>query len=146
MEELASITIGESIKWIAGILISLSAIVEISPIKINPWTCIAKAVGRAINGELIAKIDKINNDLTNFKNITDERNAELLRSHILRFGDELLHGIKHSKEHFDQILADITSYNDYCDAHPNFKNDMTRLTTEHIKKTYQECMDKHSFL
>lgn len=146
MEELASITIGESIKWIAGILISLSAIVEISPIKINPWTCIANAIGRAINGELIAKIDKINNDLTNFKNITDERNAELLRSHILRFGDELLHGMKHSKEHFGQILADITSYNDYCDAHPNFKNDMTRLTTEHIKKTYQECMDKHSFL
>lgn len=146
MDAVATMTLGETVKWSIGILLSLSAIIQISPIKINPWSYAAKIIGRAINSEMIEKIDKINNDLTKFKEITDERNAELLRSHILRFGDELLHGTKHSKEHFDQILSDITSYNEYCDTHPNFKNDMTRLTTEHIKNTYRECMDKHSFL
>lgn len=144
--EAITLTLGDAIKWTVGITISLSTLIELSPIKINPWSWIAKMIGRAINGEMIAKIDKINDDLIKFKEVIDERNAELLRNHILRFGDELLHGIKHSKEHFDQILVDITNYNDYCDTHPNFKNDMTRLTTEYIKKTYQECMDKHSFL
>lgn len=146
MEELIGLDIDKVIKLLITGILSLSTIIQISPIKINPWTYVANIIGRAINGELLMKIDKIDNEIEQLRNTTDERNAELLRSHILRFGDELLHGMRHSKEHFDQILNDITNYNAYCDTHKDFKNDMTKLTTEYIKDVYKECMDKHSFL
>lgn len=36
---------------IVGLLLVLLTLVQIAPIKVNPWTAIGKAVGRAINGE-----------------------------------------------------------------------------------------------
>ena len=76
----------------------------------------------------------------------DERYAVDCRARILRFNDEILHGQKHTKEHFDQALSDITTYNSYCDAHKDFKNQITVHATENILKTYDTCMEEHSFL
>ena len=58
MDAVATMTLGETVKWSIGILLSLSAIIQISPIKINPWSYAAKIIGRAINSEMIEKIDK----------------------------------------------------------------------------------------
>ena len=35
----------------AAVVVVLLSLIQISPIKINPWTAIGKAVGRVINGE-----------------------------------------------------------------------------------------------
>lgn len=60
--------------------------------------------------------------------------------------DELLHGIKHSKEHFDQTLSDITEYDSYCAKHPDFKNQITIHATKNILQTYDKCTAEASFL
>ena len=133
------------IGWSVGIMLSLSVVIEISPIKLNPWTHIAKWIGKAINGEVMEKVDALNKDLQDLKHTTDERNAKLLRSHILTFGDEILHDQKHSKERFDQILQDITEYERYCHEHPEFKYNMTRLSTKRIQTVYEQCMIDGSF-
>lgn len=65
---------------------------------------------------------------------------------ILHFNDELLHGIKHSKEHFDQTLSDITEYDSYCAKHPDFKNQITIHATKNILQTYDKCTAEASFL
>ena len=41
---------------VIGAVVVLLALVEISPIKINPWSAIGKAIGRAINGDVIEKL------------------------------------------------------------------------------------------
>lgn len=146
MNPVGTMSTAEFVSWAAGISLSLSVIVEIAPIKLNPWTYIAKMIGRAFNGELIDKVDALNADLKELRFTVDERNAKLLRSHILKFGDESLHNMHHTKESFDQILQDITEYENYCATHPAFKNDMTKLTTQHIKEVYQRCLIENSFL
>ena len=50
----------------------------------------------------------------------DRNQAILARTHILRFDDELLNDIKHSKEYFSQQLQDIDTYESYCQLHPEF--------------------------
>jgi hypothetical protein len=80
------------------------------------------------------------------RNEEAERNAVECRTRILRFGDEILHEMEHSKEHFDQILRDITSYEHYCNSHPNFPNNNTVITTQIIKDTYRKRWDEHDFL
>ncbi len=143
---IADMTVGEIVKWVIGALVALSAIIQISPIKLNPWSWIAKKIGKAINKEVIDKVDKLERDVNAMREESDERNAKSARSKILEFGDELLHDIKHSKESFDDILTIITEYEQYCEDHPKFKNKMTERTVKHIVATYDRCREEHSFL
>ncbi len=45
----------EEIATGGGILLVAMTLIQIAPIKLNPWSALAKAIGRAINGEVIAK-------------------------------------------------------------------------------------------
>lgn len=141
---------GETIKEICmyggGGLAVLMTIVQISPIKLNPWSWIGRVIGRAINGEVLEKVDALSKDVKKNKADDDEQWASLSRTHILRFGDELLHGVAHSKEHFDQVMRDISKYEEYCDSHPNYRNGVAHATIQQIKKTYQKCLDENDFL
>lgn len=129
-----------------GATLVLMTLIQISPIKFNPWSRIARCIGRAINGELIDKVDGLAIDMKKNKDDDDEQWASLSRSHILRFGDELLHGVSHSKEHFDQILLDISKYELYCSTHKDYLNDVAHETIKRIKDTYQKCLAENSFL
>lgn len=133
--------------------IIIMSLIEISPVKINPWKTIARWFGRAINGDILDEINKMKSQIqdidTRTNNMQDEareRDAVSCRTRILRFGDELLHDIHHSKEHFDQILIDINEYEIYCDTHPNFKNNQAVMTIKHIKAIYAECMKDRDFI
>lgn len=129
-----------------GIILLLMTLVQITPIKINPWSWLGRCIGRAINGEVLEKVDTLSQDVKKNKEDDDEQWASLSRSHILRFGDELLHGVAHSKEHFDQILLDISKYEHYCETHPEYLNNIAHATIEQIKKTYQKCLEDNNFL
>jgi hypothetical protein len=66
----------------------------------------------------------------------DYNSAVLARTHILRFNDEILNGINHSKEYFRQQLDDCDTYDKFCDKHPDFKNSYTMIANKYIKDTY----------
>lgn len=136
----------EWVKWGAAAIVALMSLIQISPIKINPWTAIGRWIGRAINGELIEKVNNLEKRLEIVDAKHDESEAKSARVRILRFGDELYQGKLHSKEHFENILADITEYDQYCREHPEFKNERTKVTESVILKKYQECTEKRSFL
>lgn len=136
----------EWVKWGAACVVALMSLIQISPIKINPWTAIGRWIGRAINGELIEKVNNLERQLEIVEAKHDESEAKSARVRILRFGDELYQGKKHSKEHFDNILDDITEYDTYCREHPDFKNERTKVTESVILNQYRECTEKHSFL
>lgn len=130
----------------SGVAILIMTIIQISPIKINPWSWIGRCIGRAINGEVLEKVETLTRDVKRNKDDDDEQWASLSRTHILRFGDEILHGVSHSKEHFNQVLLDISKYEQYCESHPQYINNIATATIQQIKKTYQKCLDENNFL
>ena len=134
------------LSWGAIAVAAAMSLVQIAPIKINPWSWLAKKIGRAINGEVIEKVDKLNIEVAEIRTQQDEHSAKDSRMRILRFGDELLHGENHSKDHFDQILDDVNRYEVYCNEHPNFVNNMTRMTIAQIKSEYQARLSANTFL
>lgn len=134
------------IQCILGGLVALTTLVEISPIKFNPWTWIIRALGRALNHDTNEKVDKLTVDISKLRLEMQERDAIDARIRILRFGDECRLGVQHSKDYFDQIEMDITTYENYCKEHPEFKNNMTSLTIAHINKIFARCLDKNDFL
>ena len=146
VESIKDMTAGEIAGNATLLLVGLSAVIEITPIKINPISSVLQWIGSKINGEVIDKVNKLETDVKRIEYTEGERYAKSARTRVLRFGDELVHGVRHSKEHFDDILQDITDYEKYCDDHPEFENDRMQLTAKHIKETYAKCMVEHSFL
>lgn len=146
IEAISEAAAGELAASITLLCAGLATIIQISPIKISPWTWLARAIGRAINQEVIEKVDKIESDFSQFKYDRERDRAKSARTRVLRFGDELLHDVRHSKEHFDDALRDITEYENYCKDHPEFENDQMVITSQHLKQTYQKCLENHSFL
>ena len=91
-------------------------------------------------------IDKLKDNFTRFEGSEAEKDAQGARRRILRFNDELLRDIDHSKEYFDDILEDIKTYENYCHTHPSFENGKTVMADKNIKRCYELCMEKQSFL
>ena len=118
------------------------SLVEISPIKINPWSWI----GKVLNKDILHKLEKVEKDVAEVKREVGESSAVTSRYRILRFDDEILHDVKHSKEHFDQILLDIDVYEKFCEEHPDFKNNLAVMAIKHIKEIYSKCSRENSFL
>lgn len=98
------------------------------------------------NDEILAEVKALKAEIAKVEDKVDEQAAIEARARILRFGDEVSHGQRHSKDHFQQTLIDIDAYNKYCSAHKNFKNSITELTAEKIKTVYNRCDAKNDFL
>lgn len=80
-----------------------------------------------------------------YASVDYERNANLLRTQILRFNDELIDDKHHTREHFIEILAIIDAYEDYCRSHPDYKNNRCICAVANIKRVYNERLQKHDF-
>ena len=122
-----------------GLLLVLMTLMQIAPVKINPWSWLARAIGRAVNAEVIKKLD---NHIT----MDDRRTADGHRARILHFNNELLRDIGHTQEEFFEVLAEIDAYEDYCREHPEYPNNRAVLAIENIQEVYKERLKKHDFL
>ena len=129
-----------------GMLLILMTIVQISPIKINPWSALANAIGRAFNADVLKERDGVKRDLAAHVKVDDERNADEHRARILRFNNELLRDIPHTKEEFIDVLADIDFYEWYCETHKDYKNNRAVHAIANISRVYDERLQKHDFL
>ena len=113
-------------------LIIALTLIQITPIKINPWSAIARHLGNALNVDVMDKID--------------ESNAMQSRYRIIRFDDEIRHDAKHTEEHFDQILDDIDIYERYCNEHPKFSNNKAVHAIKNIERVYESCRLNNTFI
>lgn len=95
---------------------------------------------------LEVKIDHMSKSVDKLQISNDTGMALTWRYRILRFDDEIRHDEKHTKEHFDQILEDITAYERYCKDHPDFPNDKAKLAIKNIKEVYLRCAKERTFL
>ena len=50
-------SINELVAGGGGAVLVLLTLIQIAPIEINPWSAIAAAIGRAINREVIARME-----------------------------------------------------------------------------------------
>lgn len=116
----------------SGVVFVLLTIIQMAPIRINPWSKIARLIGRALNAEVV--------------DLLKENEATSARYRIIRFDDEIRHKSKHTEEHFNQILGDIDTYERYCDTHQNYKNSKAVMAIDNIRRTYEKCRKENSFL
>ncbi len=136
-----------------GVLLVMMTLVQIAPVKINPWSAVAKALGRAINGEVMGKLEEMGQvqqdtqrRLDAHIKVDDERAADMHRARILQFNNELIRNIPHTREEFIEILAEIDGYERFCREHPDYPNSRAVHAVANISRVYDERLQKHDFL
>ena len=134
-------------------LVAILSLVEIAPVKINPWRSVARAIGRAINGEVLESVEDVKRAQRDTRKALDEhirsddeRNADTLRMRILHFNNELLRGDRHTREDFIEILAGIDAYEQYCKNHPNYHNNRASHAIANIGRVYDERLKLRDFM
>lgn len=150
-----------------GVVVLLLTVVEISRIKINPWSAIGRffkwllgCLGRAANSDVLIKLDEVTNAqqeaqkklntleqrLDNHILMDDRRDADKHRMEILQFNNSLLRNHRHTKEEFIEIIAHIDAYEAYCKSDENYPNNRAVLAIENIREVYKDRLRKHDFL
>lgn len=92
------------------------------------------------------KIDKLTEMVKEVSDRVDSSSATNARTRVLRFDDELINGVHHSREYFQQTLEEIDTYETYCQKHPEFKNNACVLAIEHIRRVYSHLQDSNGFV
>lgn len=129
------------ISQLVGMFITGLASVLVALISSNGfWNRIEKKNG------IKDSISKITEQQENLSRKIDENEAKGARRRILRFSDELTQQVRHTKDYFDDVPADIDLYERYCEENPKFPNNRTLMAETNIKATYQQCLAEHDFL
>ena len=127
-------------------LAALLTLIQISPIKLDPWTALARAIGRALNGDVLRELGETTTTLEAHIQADDRRAADQHRARILAFNTELLRGQRHTREDFIDILAEIDAYESYCKSHPEYKNSRCVHAVANIGRVYDELLKTGDFL
>ena len=144
----------QTVTWLVGVFcVVITTLVQKLSDKYKPWTWLAEQFGKAANKEMVDRLDavekKINSieerDLEQDRKLEEER-VKAARRRILRCADEIRSKVKHSKEYFDDILADISFYKNYCKENPKFENEKAVMAIEMIEETYKKCLRENNFL
>lgn len=154
MSSILSILDLQGITWLAGVAtVIVTTLVQNFSDKYKPWTWLAEQFGKAANKEIIDRLDNVEKKIINIEERdseqdkkAEEERAKAARRRILRFADEIRSKARHSKEFFDDVLADISFYKNYCNENPKFKNEKAVMAIELIEETYKKCLRENDFL
>lgn len=91
-------------------------------------------------------IDDLADDVKELRADIGRGRAVGARIRIITASDEVVHGERHSKEWWDQILDDCTFYENYCSENPGFKNKKAEHATKHLNDTYIKVYEKNDFI
>ena len=156
-ELVRTIDIHSELLW--GLIIVFSMIVEISPIKINPWTKLATWISKRLTGDLKDQIDantkmqldsckdlktdidSIKTEISALKESDEQNRAMTSRYRIIRAADEIRNGINLSDDHIEQLGEDIDIYDEYCKLHPDYLNHKGQRSKE-IVISYEQQQTK----
>ena len=134
-------SLGTSLIFLFG---ALCTIVQIAPIKINPWDCFLGWIGERFNAGMNKKIDYLNNRINkreeNFNNhIKDKKQKDLeeQRRYLINFVNEGINGCRHTKESFDDAIRACDAYEDYVENN-HIQNGVIRSSIQAIRAKYDD--------
>ena len=156
------------------LLLIIMSLIEITPIKVNPWKALAKAIGRGLNADTNERIDKMNTELNekmekittdyndrcdDIKNevttLQDELHAHVResearelrdrRNNILNFASAIAQNREFTREKYNQMLRECDEYEQYCEE-KDFKNSVAMASMAMIKHSYEQHLLANDFL
>ena len=120
------------------VLFGAVTLVEVTPIKLNPWKWLFSWIGNAINGD-------IRKDLSELKRDFEETKAQDKRWRILDFSDSCRRGETHTKEEWEHVISELKEYERYV-LEKEIDNGVLDENAKYIRELYHERNIKNDFL
>ena len=131
--------------WIPVIVqIIIGAVAIWKMYKTHAWEA-AEKTERAVSS-MAEQIGEIKTTLQKHIATDGENDAKQARRRIIVFADECRRKVKHSAEHFDNVLDDITFYEQYCNDHPKFKNQKAELSIAFVLEVSAACKRNNDYI
>jgi len=127
------------------ILIILLTLIQISPIKINPWDLILHWIGDRLTSNIKKQVSSLEKKLDKHIAESAERDLKDTRAQILAFCNSCMNGTRHSKEQFDFIIKQCDDYETYI-AENDIRNGVIESAMKEIRRLYDKCIQNNSFL
>nr|DAU50106.1 MAG TPA: hypothetical protein [Caudoviricetes sp.] len=145
-------TIGAVLGWIVVALGGLGTFVEVSKIKINPWSSLFKWIGKKMNEEVMEEIKclKKSDEEICKKQAEIERQqaidtADTIKAEVFSFYNECKRGLKHSEAEFNHIAQQNKKYMAIIEVTKE-PNGVYEAEYEYIMEIFKEAMTKNDFL
>ena len=116
----------------------VASIVEVAPIKINPWSRIFNWIAEAIVGDL-------KKEFFEFKKDSEAKTADRMRWDILSFANSCRRGQEHSKDEWWHCISQIKEYEEYTQK-KDIINGVIEEDSEYLRELYHERNLKNDFL
>lgn len=127
------------------VLILLLTVIQISPVKVNPWDTILHWIGDRLNSNITKKVNSLEKKLDKHIAESAERDLKDTRAQILSFCNSCMNGTRHSKEQFDFIVKQCDDYETYI-AENDIRNGVIESAMKEIRRLYDKCIQNNSFL
>ena len=120
------------------IIIGVVTLIEIAPIKINPWQKLFKWMGNMINGELHKEFLEMKRDF-------EQTKANDMRWNILNFANSCRRGTEHGKDEWRHVVAQIAEYETYTEE-KGIINGVIDEDSHYLRELYALHNQKNDFL
>ena len=142
-------SLGSSFIFYAAILCT---IIQVAPIKINPWDFLLGWIGERFNSGINKRINEVNERVNNLEETIDKHiekcdidDWKKKRNYIIKFVNEGVNGARHTKESFENVITICDEYEEYVKQNPNVHNGIINDSIYAIRTKYQEHLIKADF-
>jgi hypothetical protein len=137
------------IEWIGKnlwtIIIVVSVFIQITPIKINPWSALFNWIGKTITGNACSKIDGLIDKVGKIEKDVKTNEKDRIRWEILDFANSCRNNRKHTRDEFQHIVALNDKYKRLL-KETNDSNGVFEVEYNYIQDMYAERLEKNDFL
>ena len=129
------LTAGELAGWAVALIILAFSLIQIAPVKLNPWDSILGWFGRKLNGNMQRRLDDLEKQIRDMWINTH-------RQHILTFARECRANIEHSADEWMNVLNVAEEYEKMVHEQ-KITNGVITQDTAYIRGLYQELSREH---
>lgn len=122
----------------AVIFCSAITIVEIVPIKINPWKWIFSKISNLLIGDLRKDLDEVKTELR-------ETKVQNWRWNVLDFANSCRNGRRHSQDEWRHTISQLAEYEDYIERN-GITNGVFEEDARYLREEYQNHCRNNDFL
>lgn len=129
---------------IITIVIIFTTLIQISPLKLNPWDFCLGWIGDRLNSHIIKKVDALDTKLT--EHIVESRDSSVKqkRERILNFVEEGMSGRRYTKETFEFMIRECDDYETYIKKN-DIKNGVIEASITEIRRRYLDHVHNADF-
>lgn len=142
LETISELTVGQLLGGGISAVALLGLLLEVAPIKLNPWTAVLSAIGKRLNKDVTEKVDKLAAEVSAQGERIDDNERDRIRYEILDFANSCRNCRRHSSEEFNHIFELKDKYHDILDRREEANGKIDR-DMEYITTLYRRCQEQN---